>query len=192
MSRSSRRCCRRSNRIAASSRQIGIEAQIETAAGGVWVREIAQASPRLEALIFGAGDYAASMRMPAAGIGTFDANDELYPGHRWHAAMHAIVGAARANGLRCIDGPYSDFSDLAGFERACRIARSLGLRRQAVHSPDATGDCEHRVRADRSGSRARPASRRGVRRRGGERARSRVARWKDDRRSQRAHGARRT
>ena len=37
------------------------------------------------ALIFGAGDYAASMRMPAAGIGTFDANDELYPGHRWHA-----------------------------------------------------------------------------------------------------------
>ena len=39
---------------------------------------------------------------------TFDANDELYPGHRWHAVMHAIVAAARANGLRCVDGPYSD------------------------------------------------------------------------------------
>lgn len=115
-------------------RQIGIEAQIETAAGGVWVREIAQASSRLEALIFGAGDYAASMRMPATGIGTFDANDELYPGHRWHAVMHAIVGAARATGLRCIDGPYSDFSDLAGFERACRIARSLGFDgKQCIH-----------------------------------------------------------
>jgi citrate lyase beta subunit len=113
---------------------IGIEAQIETAAGVVWVREIAGASPRLEALIFGAGDYAASMRMPAAGIGTFDANDELYPGHRWHGAMHAIVAAARANGLRCIDGPYSDFSDLAGFERACRIARSLGFDgKQCIH-----------------------------------------------------------
>jgi len=115
-------------------RAIGIEAQIETAAGGVWVREIAQASPRLEALIFGAGDYAASMRMPATGIGTFDENDELYPGHRWHAVMHAIVGAARANGLRCIDGPYSDFRDLAGFERACRIARSLGFDgKQCIH-----------------------------------------------------------
>lgn len=115
-------------------RTIGIEAQIETAAGGLWVREIAQASPRLEALVFGAGDYAASMRMPAEGIGTFDANDELYPGHRWHGVMHAIVGAARANGLRCIDGPYSDFADLAGFERACRIARSLGFDgKQCIH-----------------------------------------------------------
>ena len=115
-------------------RQIGIEAQLETAAGVVWAREIAQASPRLEALIFGAGDYAASMRMPASGIGTFDENDALYPGHRWHAAMHAIVGAARANGLRCIDGPYSDFADLAGFERACRIARALGFDgKQCIH-----------------------------------------------------------
>jgi citrate lyase beta subunit len=115
-------------------RPIGIEAQLETAAGVVWAREIARASPRLEALIFGAGDYAASMRMPAAGIGTFDANDELYPGHRWHAAMHTIVGAARASGLRCIDGPYSDYGDLTGFERACRIARALGFDgKQCIH-----------------------------------------------------------
>jgi citrate lyase beta subunit len=115
-------------------RRIGIEAQIENASGFMWVREIAQSSPRLEALIFGAGDYAASMRMPAAGIGTFDANDELYPGHRWHAVMHAIVAAARANGLRCVDGPYSDFKDAAGFERACRIARVMGFDgKQCIH-----------------------------------------------------------
>lgn len=115
-------------------RSIGIEAQIETAAGFVWIREIAQASSRLEALIFGAGDYAASMRMPATGIGTFDANDELYPGHRWHAPMHAIVASARANGLRCVDGPYSDFSDTVGFERACRIARTMGFDgKQCIH-----------------------------------------------------------
>lgn len=118
----------------AFARPIGIEAQIESAAGFVWLREIACASPRLEALIFGAGDYAASMRMPASGIGTFDESDELYPGHRWHAVMHSIVAAARANGLRCIDGPYSDYGDQAGFERAARIARVLGFDgKQCIH-----------------------------------------------------------
>ena len=116
------------------TKPIGIEAQIETASGFVWIREIAQASPRLEALIFGAGDYAASMRMPARGIGTFDENDNLYPGHRWHAPMHAIVATARACGLRCIDGPYSDYGDLAGFERTARIARTMGFDgKQCIH-----------------------------------------------------------
>ena len=43
----------------------GIEAQIESAAGFLATREIAQASPRLEALIFGPGDYSASMQMPS-------------------------------------------------------------------------------------------------------------------------------
>src|SRR5208282_4184715 len=43
-------------------RRIGIEAQIETASGFLFIREIAQASPRLEALVFGPGDYAASMQ----------------------------------------------------------------------------------------------------------------------------------
>ncbi len=114
--------------------KIGIEAQIETAAGFLNMREIAQSSSRLEALIFGPGDYAASMQMPAAGIGEFDAHDELYPGHRWHAVMHTIVAAARANGLRCIDGPVADYKDLAGLERSCKISRSLGFDgKQCVH-----------------------------------------------------------
>ncbi|HLK64548.1 MAG TPA: CoA ester lyase [Bryobacteraceae bacterium] len=116
------------------SRHIGIEAQIETAAGFVWLREIARASPRLEALIFGPGDYAASMRMPSSSIGEFDAHDDLYPGHRWHAVMHAIVAAARAHNLRCVDGPYAAFRDETGFERSCRIARSLGFDgKQCIH-----------------------------------------------------------
>jgi citrate lyase subunit beta/citryl-CoA lyase len=115
-------------------RPIGIEAQIESAQGFVYLREIASASPRLEALIFGPGDYAASMRMPASGIGELDANDELYPGHRWHAAMHGIVAAARAHGLRCMDGPYSAYKDAAGFERSCRIARAMGFDgKQCIH-----------------------------------------------------------
>jgi citrate lyase beta subunit len=114
--------------------RIGIEAQIESAAGFVWLREIASASPRLRSLIFGPGDYAASMRMPSSGIGAHDMNDEAYPGHRWHAAMHGIVAAARAFGLRCMDGPYAAFRNISGFERSCRIARSMGFDgKQCIH-----------------------------------------------------------
>ena len=116
------------------ARSIGIEAQIETANGFVWLREIAQSSPRLEALIFGPGDYAASMRMPLANIGEADGHDAAYPGHRWHAVMHAIVAAARANRLRCMDGPSANFSDAAAFERACRVALALGFDgKQCIH-----------------------------------------------------------
>jgi len=113
---------------------IGIEAQIETARGFLYCREIAAASPRLEALIFGAGDYAASMQMPSTGIGDFDQHDALYPGHRWHAPMHTIVAAARSYNLRCMDSPYAAFRDAAGFERSCRIARALGFDgKQCIH-----------------------------------------------------------
>jgi citrate lyase beta subunit len=115
-------------------RIIGIEAQIETARGIVYVREIAESSTRLEALTFGPGDYAASMQMPSSAIGGFDAHDEAYPGHRWHAAMHSIVAAARANGLRCLDGAYANYKDAAGFEHACRIAYAMGFEgKQCVH-----------------------------------------------------------
>ena len=113
---------------------IGIEAQIETAAGFVNLRDIGTASRRLQALIFGPGDYAASMQMPAAAIGEPDEDDAAYPGHRWHAVMHAIVAVARANGLRCMDGPYAAYRDATGFERACRVARALGFDgKQCIH-----------------------------------------------------------
>lgn len=113
---------------------IGLEAQIETAAGFLHAAEIAQASPRLRALVFGAGDYAASMRMPSAAIGERDEHDELYSGHRWHAVMHTIVAAARTNGLRAMDGPYAGYTDAAGLERASRVARALGFDgKQCIH-----------------------------------------------------------
>ncbi len=116
------------------ARPIGIEAQIETASGFVWLREIAQSSQRLEALIFGPGDYAASMHMPLANIGEADEHDAAYPGHRWHAVMHAIVAAARANGLRCMDGPSANFTDVLEFERASRVALALGFDgKQCIH-----------------------------------------------------------
>src|SRR2546421_2027296 len=43
---------------------IGIEAQIETTRGLINVEEICAASPRLETIVFGPADFAASMEMP--------------------------------------------------------------------------------------------------------------------------------
>jgi citrate lyase beta subunit len=116
------------------TRRIGVEAQIESAAGFLYVREIASASSRLEGLVFGPGDFAASMQMPATAIGELDAHDAAYPGHRYHAVMLTIVAAARANGLRCMDGPYAGYTDTAGLVRACQIAVALGFDgKQCIH-----------------------------------------------------------
>jgi citrate lyase subunit beta/citryl-CoA lyase len=116
------------------TRRIGIEAQIETARGFLYAREIAAAAPRLEALIYGPGDYAADMRAPLASIGERDEHDGLYPGHRWHAVMHTIVAAARANGLRCFDGPFAGLRAPEELERATRLARALGFDgKQCIH-----------------------------------------------------------
>lgn len=116
------------------TRKIGLAVQIETAGGFMNIREIAAASPRIEWMIFGQGDFAASMRMPAADIGTMDEHDALYPGHRWHSVMQTIVASARANGLGCLDGPYAAFNDNEGFEQACKIARALGFDgKQCIH-----------------------------------------------------------
>lgn len=113
---------------------IGIAAQIETARGFVFLREIAAASERLSALIFGPGDYAASIGAPLTQIGVPDLADTSYPGHRWHAVMHAIVATARAFDLHCFDGPYAAYRDNAGLATSCASARALGFDgKQCIH-----------------------------------------------------------
>lgn len=107
--------------------KVKLEAQIETARGLSDVDAIARATGRLEALHFGPGDYAASVRMPQTSIGAADEWDEAYPGHRFHYAMHRIVVAARANDLRAIDGPVADYRDEEGLRKSCLVARSLGF-----------------------------------------------------------------
>jgi citrate lyase subunit beta / citryl-CoA lyase len=107
--------------------KVKLEAQIETARGLANIDAIAHATDRLEALVFGPGDYAASVRMPQTSIGTMDEWDEAYPGHRFHYAMHRIIVAARANDLRAIDGPVADYQDEEGLRKSCLLARSLGF-----------------------------------------------------------------
>jgi citrate lyase subunit beta/citryl-CoA lyase len=116
-------------------RPIGIEAQIESARGLIACEAIASAE-RVEALVFGPGDYAATLGMPLTAIGMPDRWDEDYPGHRWDYALQRVLVAARAAGVRAIDGPFADFRDDAGFRRSCLTARALGYDGKWCIHPD--------------------------------------------------------
>lgn len=109
-----------------TGRRIGLEAQIETAEGLINCESIARSSDRLEALIYGPGDYSASVRMPSGSIGVLDEWDDAYPGHRYQYVMHRILVAARAAGIRVIDGPFGNFRDEQGHRQSCLISRSMG------------------------------------------------------------------
>jgi malyl-CoA/(S)-citramalyl-CoA lyase len=52
----------------------------------------------------------------------------------WHYALARMVVAARANGLRPIDGPFGDFSDADGYRAAAKRAAVLGCEgKWAIH-----------------------------------------------------------
>lgn len=106
--------------------RIQLEAQLETASGILHAAAIAAAGDRLRSLVFGPGDYAASVGMPMTAIGMPDRWDDAYGGSRLDYPMHQLLVAARAYGLRAIDGPYADYRDLEGLRRAAMRARALG------------------------------------------------------------------
>jgi citrate lyase subunit beta/citryl-CoA lyase len=103
---------------------IGIEAQIEDATGLLACEAIAAASPRMETLIFGPGDYSAAVGIPITTIG---AAPEGYPGDHLNYVYSRLVVAARAAGIQAIDGPYGNISDDDGLRTRSRLARALGL-----------------------------------------------------------------
>ncbi len=105
-------------------RSIGLEAQIETARGLAAADAIAAACPaRLEALVFGPGDLAASLGMPHTAIGVPVPG---YPGDGWHHVLGRILVAARANGLQAIDGPYAVLADGEGLAASAARSHALG------------------------------------------------------------------
>ncbi len=112
---------------------IGIEAQIETTRGLINVEEICAASPRLETIIFGPADFAASMEMPVL-TGGVQIPD--YPGDHFHYVFSKILMAGRANGLQVIDGPYLYIRDADGFRDYCRRTRTLGYDGKWALHPD--------------------------------------------------------
>jgi len=127
-------------------KRIGFELIIETALGMQNVETIAQASKRIESLHFGVADYAASTRARTTNIGGVnpdysvltdkadDGSRDRHWGDMWHYALARMVVAARANGLRPIDGPFGDFSDPDGYRAAARRAAVLGCEgKWAIH-----------------------------------------------------------
>jgi citrate lyase subunit beta/citryl-CoA lyase len=116
---------------------IAIEAQIEDAAGLAAVDQIATASSRLVALIFGPADFMASLGMRSLRIG---AQPEGYAGgDAFHYAHLRILVAARAAGLQAIDGPYAAIGDLDGLGAAATSVAALGYDGKWVVHPDQIG-----------------------------------------------------
>ena len=110
--------------------KVGIEALIEEVHGMKNVDRIAESSPRLEALIFGMGDYSASQKMDARSVG----GTTGYPGDLWHYARYKMIIAARANDIDPIDGPFSDFRNGDGYREECKRALILGCAgKWAIH-----------------------------------------------------------
>ncbi len=127
-------------------KKIGFELIIETALGMANIHEIASASPRNESLHFGVADYAASTKARTTNIGGPNADygvltddiegeaREYHWGDMWHYAIARMVVAARANGLRPVDGPFGDIGDADGYKAQAMRAAVLGCEgKWAIH-----------------------------------------------------------
>ena len=111
-------------------KKIGVECLIEDVEGLMKVEEIAASTERVEALIFGMGDFAASqgMRIQTIGGGDSEFNDI------WHYPRFKITVAAKAFGLDAVDGPYADFNDQEHLKFDCDRVSLIGMDgKWAIH-----------------------------------------------------------
>ncbi len=166
--------------------QVGIEPQIETARGLINVEEICAASPRLETIVFGPADFAASTEMPVL---TGGVQIPEYPGDHFHYVFSKILMAGRANGLQVIDGPYLKIRELDALRDYAMRHAHPRLRRQVGAAPRPGEGHQRGVHAHPGAVRPRHRPPRGVRE-GDDRRRRRRAqgrghvRRRDDRRGQ--------
>lgn len=120
-------------------KQINLHVLIETAMGMANVEAIAQSCPeRMEAMVFGVADYAASIQARTTSMGgpnpdytVLSHPDEagerqVHWGNPWHFAMSRMIVACRAYGLRPIDGPFGNFNDPDGYVAVARAFAALG------------------------------------------------------------------
>ena len=104
-------------------RKIHMLVGVETARGILNIKEIAEADRRLEAIIFGAEDYAASI----GAVRTKEATEVLY-------ARSAVITACAANDLQAIDMVYIDFRDIEGLRLEAEQGAALGFSgKQIIH-----------------------------------------------------------
>ena len=96
---------------------------VETAKGLLNLKEIAEADKRLEAIIFGGEDYAASI----GAVRTKSAIELLY-------ARQATVAACAANDLQAIDIVFIDFKDTEGLHVEAQEGAGFGFSgKQVIH-----------------------------------------------------------
>ena len=96
---------------------------IETAMAIVHVYEMAQASPRVAGIAFGAEDYTNDM-----GVIRSDFGEECY------YARSVVAVAARAAGVAALDGPFVGFRDPDGLRKDAGAARQMGYTGKfAIH-----------------------------------------------------------
>ena len=109
-----------------SNRNIGgirLLVGVETAKGIMNLREIAEAGKRLEAIIFGGEDFAASV----GAVRTKAATELLY-------ARQAVVTACAANDLQAIDIVFIDFKDAEGLHAEAKEGAGFGFSgKQIIH-----------------------------------------------------------
>lgn len=111
--------------IAESLDEYGLETRlqviIETNEGLECAYDIAQATPRLDSLLFGAVDLAAELRCE----------------NSWEALLYArsrTVHAAAAAGIDAIDVPWLDLEDPEGLQREAQSSAALGFTgKGAIH-----------------------------------------------------------
>ena len=126
---------------------INLHILIETALGMANVESIAATCPeRLEAMVFGVADYAASTQARTTQMGganpdyvTLTHPDEAgrrerHWGDQWHFAISRLVVACRAYGLRPIDGPFGDIQDPDAYIAVSKAVAALGVEgKWAIH-----------------------------------------------------------
>jgi citrate lyase beta subunit len=109
-----------------SNKQIGkirLLVGVETARGILNLKEITEADNRLEAIIFGGEDYAASV----GALRTKEATELLY-------ARQATVTACAANDLQAIDIVFIDFKDPEGLRSEAEHGAAFGFSgKQVIH-----------------------------------------------------------
>lgn len=107
--------------------RIRLEALIENAKAVLHAEQIAAATPRLAALIFGVLDYAGN-------IGARDPVREQFA--LYHYPKAKTVAAARAAGIDVIDGVTLQFRDLQQCENDARSAAQMGFDGKWAIHPD--------------------------------------------------------
>jgi citrate lyase subunit beta/citryl-CoA lyase len=113
------------DRMLAGAGPLKVQALIETATGLRDLSEITTATGRLDAIVLGYVDLAASLGRTSSGASDLDL---------WLPVQQAFLTGARAAGLRAVDGAHTAIDDEAALSAAARRAADLGFdAKWAIH-----------------------------------------------------------